>query len=57
MKASKLNVFKWVAILPMVANLVGEVVTALQDGRVDAAEVNRIGESLVAIVAAVVETA
>lgn len=55
MKGSKLNVFKWVAILPQISALVGEVVAALKDGRVDDDEVKRIGSALVAIVAAVVD--
>jgi NTP pyrophosphatase (non-canonical NTP hydrolase) len=50
---AKLNVFEWVAILPAVAALVGEVVQAARDGRLDESEAKRIGEALIAIVAAV----
>lgn len=57
MKKSKLNVFAWVAILPQIAELVGDVVSALKDGRIDAEEAKSIGERLVAIVAAVVDHA
>lgn len=57
MKKSKLNVFKWVAILPAIAELVGTVVDALKDGRVTPDEITRIGEALTGIVASVVETA
>lgn len=57
MKKSKLNVFAWVAILPQIAELVGDVVSALKDGRIDGEEAKHIGERLVAIVAAVVDHA
>ncbi len=57
MKKSKLNVFAWVAILPQIAELVGEVVTSLKDGKLDVKELQSIGERLVAIVAAVVDHA
>lgn len=57
MRSSKLNVLKWVAILPGIAKLVGEVVDALKDGRVTPEEITRIGEDLVALVASVTETA
>lgn len=57
MKKSKLNVLSWVAILPAIAELVGEVVTSLKDGKLDAEEIKHIGERLVAIVAAVVDHA
>lgn len=53
-KLAKIDVFRWIAILPQIAGLVGEVVDALRDGHVDAAEVVHIGERLVAIVSAVV---
>jgi hypothetical protein len=56
-KKSKLNVFAWVAILPQIAELVGDVVSALKDGRIDGEEAKSIGERLVAIVAAVVDHA
>ena len=51
---SGLSLGQWLALLPELAALVGEVVAALRDGRVDEAEVRRIGQALVALVAAVV---
>jgi hypothetical protein len=54
-KKSKLNPLKWIAILPQLAELVGSVVDALKDGRLDGAEIERIGGELAAIVAAVVD--
>lgn len=46
---------KWIALIPQIGALVGEVVEALRDGRVDQAEIERVGGALVAIVAAVVD--
>lgn len=57
MKKSKLSPLKWIAILPALAELVGEVVDALKDGRLDGAEIERIGGQLASIVAAVVDLA
>lgn len=57
MKKSKLSPLKWIAILPQLAELVGSVVEALKDGRLDSAEIERIGGELAAIVAAVVDHA
>lgn len=57
MKKSKLSPLKWIAILPQIAALVGDVVDALKDGRLDAAEIERIGGELASIVAAVVDHA
>lgn len=51
---SKLNVFKWIAILPQIAGLVGDIVDSFKDDkRLDASEILEIGEKLVAIVASV----
>jgi hypothetical protein len=51
---SKLNVFDWIAILPRIASLIGDVVEALRDGKLSPDEVTRIGGELIAIVASVV---
>lgn len=53
-RPQSINVVEWVQILPKIVALVSDVIAALKDGRVDDAEVKRIGSDLVAIVAAVV---
>lgn len=52
-RKSKIDVFKWIAVLPSIAELVGEVVDALKDKRLSEEELRKIGADLVAIVAAV----
>jgi hypothetical protein len=51
---AKMNVLDWLAILKPIAILVGDVVEAVKDGRVDPDEIRKIGEGLIEIVAAVV---
>lgn len=52
----KLNPIAWIAIIPLIAELVAHVVDALRDGKIDDAEVREIGGQLVQIVASVVAT-
>lgn len=52
---SKLNLSKWLSVLPLLAELVGTVVVALKDGRVSSVEATKIGEEFVAIIAAVMD--
>ena len=53
---AKLDVFKWIAILPQIAALVGEVVEALSDKRLTQEEIRKIGSDFVAIIASVTVT-
>jgi hypothetical protein len=50
---SKLHPLDWLAILPAIAVLVGHVVDALRDGRLEEDEIKRLGNELVAIVGTV----
>lgn len=53
-RKSKVDVFKWLALLPALAELVGKVVQSFRDDkRIDEQELKDIGADLVAIVAAV----
>ena len=49
-KPGNIDLFKWLGLVPAVIALVEEVVRDVKDGRIDAAEVQAIGEKLVAIV-------
>lgn len=52
--AAKLQLGEWLALLPAIASLVGDVVAALHDGHVTPEEVNRIGQDLFDIVGTVI---
>jgi hypothetical protein len=51
--AAKLHPLDWLAILPGLASLVGTVVVALIDGRIDDEERKRIGDELIELVGSV----
>lgn len=53
-KPGNIDLFKWLGIVPAVVSLIEEVVKDVKDGRIDAAEVQAIGEKLLAIVGKVV---
>lgn len=51
---SKLSPFQWLALVQHIPSLVAAVVEALRDGRLDEAEVKRIGDEFVALIVAAV---
>jgi hypothetical protein len=51
---SGLSLGQWLALLPELATLVGEVVAAVRDGCVTEDEALRLGRALLALVGAVV---
>lgn len=53
-RPQNISIVEWIAILPKIAALVADVVTALKDGRVTTAEAEKIGADFIAAVAVVV---
>lgn len=54
-KQSKLDLGKWLSILPGLAALVGYTVDVLRDGRVTADEAQELGARILAIVRSVMD--
>lgn len=50
---SKLSPVKFIELLPAIGALVGQIVSALKDGKISAEEVSDIGGKLVSLVASV----
>lgn len=54
-KLSKLPLMKWLALLPHLAKLVGDVVEAYKDHRIDEEEAKHLGSELIALVVALID--